>query len=145
MGAAIDSPNPQLVTYLRNFRDRGTSYEQARASLIQAGWTESDIGAAWALVKEDGTPSANAVLGQAALDDQRSSRRQKAFLDAAAAEQGGGLYSMNNLLTDIGVSWWKWLLILVIVYGVVIALKLPIIIAHACTGIIMVRLILRRS
>jgi hypothetical protein len=135
-----------IVSKLKEFSKQGLTFYQAKEKLLTEGYQKSDIDVATDGYQygSDDTPSPpNPVtlafekdpegakkVAESIIKDDKKRLRTEALAEGLAGELGPDIQSRltyeSNFLYDIGMSWWLWLLIELVLGCLVLFLRLPL-------------------
>lgn len=148
--------NPQLVEQLRNFAKRGAKFEQAKESLMSAGWSEAEVMDAseqfsYLSVSSGGDATAGMTTdlkqayGEALVGADIEEQKEQFQKDALQAEYGVGHtgtyeHSDSFVTWDLNIPWWVYYPGCVVVAAAAWLLKLP----QWAVGIIVTTLVVWR-
>ncbi len=147
--------DPKIVESLKLYASQGLTFYQAKQELLKQGYQDEAIemaaddyqygskpkppDPATAAFEKD--PKDTELVAQTILKDDKKEREEQAIVDGVAGQESPDIQSdlkyQNNFLFDIGMSWWTWLVIELLVAGVIFWLRLPLI----CYGVIMLILV----
>jgi len=143
-----DSPTPtesdsEIVERLKQASNQGLSFFQAKQALLQQGYKDEYIEAAADNYQYGSRPAApdpataafakdpqdTEKVGKDIMKEGKKKREEQAIVDGIAGEYSTDIQSdvkyQNNFLHDIGMSWWTWTVINIILIGVIFWFNLP--------------------
>jgi len=145
----------EIIERLKQASNQGLSFFQAKQALLQQGYKDEEIETA-ADSYEYGTkpattdpvtaafakdPQDTEKIGQDILRDDKKQREEQALADGIAGEHSIDIQSdlkyQNKFLHDIGMSWWTWIVINIVLSGAIFWFRLPFY-AYSIVGIIFV-------
>jgi len=153
----------KIVELMKQYADQGLTFYQAKQELIKQGYQEEAIDQAndeyqygskpkpldpaTAIFAKD--PKDTELVAKSILKDQKVEREDQAIADGLAGQYSVDLQSdikyQNNFLFDIGMSWWTWIIIEIIISGVIVWFKLPQFLYGIVVIILIIVLAIKRS
>lgn len=161
--SAPSSETLAIIEQLKQFSNEGLSFEAAKEKLTGQGYSEEAIELATDSYQYGSKPKApdpataafakdpkdTELVAQIILKDAKKEREEQAIVDGVAGQSSPDLQSdlkyQNNFLYDIGMSWWTWLIIELVVTGVIIYFKLPRFLYSVVILIVIIVLAIKRA
>ncbi|HTB48480.1 MAG TPA: hypothetical protein VK712_00160 [Verrucomicrobiae bacterium] len=139
----MQEADPKIVEMLKQYADQGLTFYQAKEALLKQGYQDAAIEQAADQYQYGSKPKppdpATAAfakdpqdaerVAQTILKDDKKEREEVAIVDGVAGQYAPDLQSdvkyQNKFLSDIGMSWWTWLIIEGAITAIIIYFKLP--------------------
>lgn len=132
-----------IVNALKQYSSQGVTFFQAKQALLKQGYKDEDIELASGSYdygspqsqpdpltqdfKKD--PQDTEKVAQDLLKNDKQQREEQAVVNGIAGQHSVDLQSdlkyQNNFLSAIGMSWWTWIVIEIVVSAAIYFFKLP--------------------